>query len=78
MAHRGHQGSSAAAVERSPQRGLEGQGLIPLEPAASASSGIHQVTWFRNVAWAVYLKLKGFPQTLTPGQGLGEVNRGHL
>lgn len=43
MAHGEHQGSSAAAVERSSQRGLEGQGLVPLDAAASPSSRIHQV-----------------------------------
>lgn len=69
MAHGEHQGSSTTAVERSSQRGLEGQGLIPLEPAASASSGLHQVRLPRHqsVTFFFFCKL---------GKGLG--GRGHI
>lgn len=43
VAHRGHSVTGAAAVEGSPQRGLEGQDVLPLVPAAPAPSGLHQV-----------------------------------
>lgn len=43
LAHRGHSITGAAAVEGPPQRGLEGQDILPLVPAASAPSGLHQV-----------------------------------
>ena len=43
VAHGGHSVTGAAAVEGSPERGLEGQDLLPLVPAAPAPSGLHQV-----------------------------------
>lgn len=43
VAHRGHSITGAATVEGPPQRGLEGQDVLPLVPAAPAPSGLHQV-----------------------------------
>lgn len=43
VAHRGHSVTGAAAVEGSPERGLEGQDILPLVPAAPAPGGLHQV-----------------------------------
>lgn len=43
MAHRGHQRPGQAAVEGLQERGLEGQGVLPLVPAAQAPGGLHQV-----------------------------------
>lgn len=43
VAHRGHSITGAAAVEGPPQRGLEGQDILPLVPTAPAPSGLHQV-----------------------------------
>lgn len=44
VAHWRHWRPSASAVEGPAQRGLEGQGLLPLGPAAPASSWLHQVS----------------------------------
>ena len=41
VAHRGHSVTGAAAVEGSPERGLEGQDILPLVPAAPAPSGLY-------------------------------------
>lgn len=43
VAHRGHGITGAVALEGSPQRGLEGQDILPLVPAAPAPSGLYQV-----------------------------------
>jgi hypothetical protein len=43
VAHGRHGVPGAAAVEGPPQRGLEGQDVLPLVPAAPAPSGLHQV-----------------------------------
>lgn len=43
MAHWGHQRPGQAAVEGFQERGLEGQGVLPLVPAAQAPGGLHQV-----------------------------------
>lgn len=43
VAHGGHSITGAAALEGPPQRGLEGQDILPLVPAAPAPSGLHQV-----------------------------------
>lgn len=44
VAHWGHVRPGASAVEGPAQRGLEGQGLVPLGPAAPTSSWLHQVS----------------------------------
>lgn len=43
VAHGGHSVTGEAFVEGPPQRGLEGQDVLPLVPAAPAPSGLHQV-----------------------------------
>lgn len=48
MAHRGHQRPGASAVEGPQERGLEGQGFLPLVPAAPTPGRLHQVRQLRE------------------------------
>lgn len=52
MAHGGHQRPGQAAVEGLQERGLEGQGVLSLVPAAPAPGGLHQVGGGTPSFWA--------------------------